>query len=58
MFNRAISPMKMTLNLSDIGLKRAHLRDLWLHKDLGVVEDSYTTVVPRYGVVLLKITAE
>jgi alpha-galactosidase len=58
LFNRSISPMKMTLHLHDVGLKKAHLRDLWTHKDLGVVEDSYTVDVPRYGVVLLKLTVE
>jgi hypothetical protein len=57
LFNRSISPMKMTLHLRDVGLRQAHLRDLWTHKDLGVMQDSYTVEVPRYGVILLKLTA-
>lgn len=35
---------------------RAHVRDLWLHKDVGVFNDKYTTKVPSHGTVFLKIT--
>lgn len=56
LFNRSISPMKMTLKLRDVGLQSAHIRDLWLHKDLGEIKDEYTVVVPRYGVVLLRLS--
>ena len=32
-----------------------HVRDLWAHKDLGVLHGSYTVTVPEGGVVMLKI---
>lgn len=32
-----------------------HVRDLWAHKDLGVLRDSYTVTVPQGGVVMLRI---
>jgi len=44
------------LRWSDLGLKgRQRARDLWLHKDLGLLDDSYTVTVPAHGAVLLKI---
>ena len=56
MFNREPHPMTMTLSLKAIGVTGpAKLRDLWTHKDLGTFAESYTTPVPRHGVVLLKV---
>ena len=55
MFNREEHEMTMTLRFKDIGISGpAKLRDLWAHKDLGTLEGSYTTSVPRHGVVVLK----
>ncbi len=34
----------------------AKLRDLMDHKDLGGIKDSYTTEVPRRGVVMLRVS--
>ena len=33
------------------------LRDLWRHQDLGTVDGAYVAMVPKHGVVLLKVTA-
>ena len=45
-----------TVKWSDIGLKgRQPVRDLWLHKDLGRIDGSYTVSVPAHGAVLLTI---
>ena len=57
LFNRAESPLSMTLHLSDIGASNdAKLRDLWAHKDVTATDGSYTVVVPRHGVVMLKVS--
>jgi alpha-galactosidase len=57
LFNRSESDMKMTLDLSAIGISgSAKLRDLWTRKDLGAVEHSYTADVPKHGVVMLKVS--
>jgi alpha-galactosidase len=55
LFNRGESPLKITLDFKAIGMSAsAKLRDLWARKDLGAIQDSYTTDVPKHGVVLLK----
>ncbi|HEU4634806.1 MAG TPA: glycoside hydrolase family 27 protein [Edaphobacter sp.] len=48
----------MTLHLKDAGFKSgtAHARDLWAHKDLGVIKDTDVFTLPRHGAVLLKLT--
>ncbi len=57
LFNRGESDIKMTLDLSAIGINgSAKLRDLWTHKDLGAIEHSYTADVPKHGVVMLKVS--
>jgi alpha-galactosidase len=42
--------------MKDIGIAGpVHVRDLWAHKDLGILRDSYTVTVPQGGVVMLRI---
>jgi alpha-galactosidase len=58
LFNRSGDPEPITVHFHDIEMATAvRLRDLWLRKDLGTFNESYTAVVPRHGVVLLKATA-
>jgi len=46
----------LTLKFKDVGFSGpVHVRDLWAHKDLGVLYDSYTVTVPQGGVVMLRI---
>ncbi len=58
LFNRASVPSRITANWGRIGIRtrRATVRDLWAHKDLGVVENRYTADVPSHGVVMLRVT--
>jgi alpha-galactosidase len=43
----------LTLKFKDVGFSGpVHARDLWAHKDLGVLHDSYTVTVPQGGVVI------
>ncbi|MGC9223351.1 MAG: glycoside hydrolase family 27 protein [Terracidiphilus sp.] len=56
LFNRDEQKMTITLHFRDIGVNgSAELRDLWTHRDLGSFKDSYTTVVQRHGVVMLRV---
>jgi alpha-galactosidase len=57
LFNRSESATNMTLDLNSVGAPAsAKLRDLLDHKDLGMVQNSYSAEVPKHGVVLLKVS--
>jgi alpha-galactosidase len=54
LFNRVGGITTMSFKLRDIGWKgTAKARDVWEHKDLGTIADTFTTDVPRHGVVML-----
>jgi alpha-galactosidase len=54
--NQTTSPTHVTMNLADVGINgEAQARDLWEHKDLGVVRGSYTAEVPGHGIVMLRL---
>lgn len=54
--NQLTSPTHVTVKLADAGIRgEAQARDLWEHKDLGVVRGSYTAVVPAHGIVMLRL---
>jgi alpha-galactosidase len=45
-----------TLSMKDIGFTGpVHVRDLWAHKNISILSDSYTVTVPQGGVVMLRI---
>ncbi len=57
LFNSGESILKMTLDLGSIGAPESvRLRDLLMHKDLGILTNSYTVDVAKHGVVLLKVS--
>jgi alpha-galactosidase len=56
LFNRGESNLNITLELAAVGNQHtARIRDLWEHKDLGTITNSYTAEVPKHGVVMLKL---
>jgi alpha-galactosidase len=56
LFNRGTSDQAIRFRLKDVGLTHpVHARDLWAHKDVGMVQDTYTAMVPSHGVVLLRL---
>ena len=56
LFNRSNEQDRMTVQFAHINLsRRAAIRDLWLHKDLGTFEDSFSVYVPKHGVVLVQM---
>jgi alpha-galactosidase len=49
-------PQPITLNFKEIGFTGpVYARDLWAHKDLGLLRDSYTVTPPKGGVVMLRV---
>jgi alpha-galactosidase len=49
-------PQPVTLSFKDLGFTgTVHARDLWAHKDLGVLSDSFTATPPKGGVVMLRL---
>ena len=49
-------PQPITLRFKDAGFTGpVHARDLWAHKDLGLLTDSYTVTPPKGGVVMLRL---
>ncbi len=49
-------PQPITVRLKDVGFSGSvHARDLWAHKDLGVLNDSFTVTPPKGGVVMLRL---
>ena len=50
-------PQPITLRFKDIGFTGSvHVRDLWDHKDLGLLKDTYTVTPPKGGVVMLRVS--
>ncbi|MDE3150688.1 MAG: glycoside hydrolase family 27 protein [Gemmatimonadota bacterium] len=58
LFNRASVPSEITASWWRVGIRtrKAEVRDLWAHKDLGVMQDRYRATVPSHGVVMVRVT--
>ena len=58
LFNRARQDTNITAAWTDMGIPegKALVRDLWLHKDLGVYDGSFTSEVKQHSSVMVKIT--
>lgn len=57
LFNRGPLAEPITVQFKDLGISgpvRGY--DLWAHKDLGILKDSYTATVPRHGVVMVRLS--
>ena len=56
LLNTGDTPMDVTAKWADIGVTgKQPIRDLWLHKNVGSFNDSYTVMVPAHGVVFVKV---
>lgn len=54
--NRSGKEQTYTLVATKVGIRtRAKLRDLWLHKDLGRIGTGKTFIIPKHGIVVLKV---
>ena len=57
-FNRHHDVLSWKINFSDVGFNGpVVVRDVWAGKDLGTLRGSYETLIPKHGVVLLKVSA-
>ena len=56
-FNRHPSTMSATVDFKQLGFNHAvKARDLWLQKDLGSLDHTYTAKIPGHGVLLLRVS--
>jgi alpha-galactosidase len=56
LFNRSDAPTTVTARWTDLGVTgKQVVRDLWRQKDLGKFQGEFQAMVPRHGVVLVKI---
>lgn len=56
LINSGESPLPASVDFRQLGYSHpVRVRDLWEAKDLGVFNGSYTTTVPKHGVVLIEI---
>jgi alpha-galactosidase len=56
LLNLDAHPITMTVDFKVAGLPEIlEVRDLWLHRNLGVFKSSFTFPVPRHGAVFLKV---
>jgi alpha-galactosidase len=59
LFNRGESELRMTLDFKMLGITgTAQLRNLWEHQNLGSQSNSYTAMVPKHGVLMLKVSRQ
>jgi alpha-galactosidase len=59
LFNRQRTTERISFDFAQIGMgKDATIRDLWLKKDLGKFQHSFSAFVPKHGVVLLRVRAQ
>ena len=57
LFNRTREQAEMHIGWEDLGIYGpAEVRDLWAHRDLGLLSKEYVTEVPAHGVVVLRVT--
>ena len=58
LLNRGTAEKQMTVSWTDIGYPdhlSAKVRDLWLHKDMGSAQGSYSATVPGHGLVMVTV---
>jgi alpha-galactosidase len=56
LFNRGLAPARITVHWPLLGLRgKLPVRDLWRRADLGGHDQQFSAIVPRHGVVFIKI---
>jgi alpha-galactosidase len=56
LFNRGERKENVRASWAELQIKgKQRVRDLWRQKDLGVFKDRFETMVPRHGVVLVRL---
>ena len=58
LFNGTEAAIDMTLEFKALGMPgQARVRDLWQHKDVGMMQGLFTTEIPQHGAVLVKVSS-
>ena len=58
LFNLTEQPRPMAVDWKQLGLNGSQkVRDVWRQVDLGAFAQSYSTVVPAHGVIMVRLTA-
>jgi hypothetical protein len=57
LFNTTKNTKTVGFDLSNLGLSKAKVRDLWAHGDLGSVTGRFTAELPSHGAGLYRLTA-
>jgi alpha-galactosidase len=56
LFNLAESEQTLRVTWNQLGLfGKQRVRDLWRHKDMGVVNEEYSVAIPRHAVMLVRM---
>ncbi len=58
LFNRSGAAVEMTVRWNDLDKKfggEAKVRDLWAHRELGVLKGGYSATVPSHGVAMIRV---
>jgi alpha-galactosidase len=59
LFNRGEVPAEVTASWAVVGISGKHVvRDLWRQKDIGMFDRELRIIVPRHGVVFVRVRAE
>jgi len=59
LFNRSPAPANIIAHWKDIGIDAGvpcKIRDLWLHQDLGIYKDFFSSTVAAHGVVMIRVS--
>ncbi len=57
LFNRGKKRTRIGVTGKEIGLtSQAKVRDLWAHKELGTIRESYSASVPSHGLVMIRVS--
>jgi alpha-galactosidase len=58
LFNLTQALRRMTITWADLGLEDVRrVRDVWRQRDLGTVDDQYSTEVAAHGIALVRLSA-
>jgi alpha-galactosidase len=56
LFNLAEKEQTIRVTWNQLGLtQKQRVRDLWRHKEIGVVNEEYSVTIPRHGVTLVRM---
>jgi len=61
LFNRSLKEENISVSWEELGYPgylKAKVRDLWLHKDLGIFTKEFSAAVPSHDAVMITVIPE